>query len=172
MILSRQVDLIMLDNNWILGFTKDINWTIGVMDMASFIIHKEVNMLDSGAKIKCKAEVHCTMLMIRLLMKANGLMISFMVTEFFTIKSQLILLILSILNLFICLTIFGPNMKEIFQKIRKMEKELYSYQTDNIIEALLKKDYLMETVFTRLWMAKLLKVTGFLAWFNDFSIIN
>lgn len=53
-------------------------------------------------------------------------------------------------------------MKETFMKIRKMEKELYSFLTANISEDLLKKDYLMVTEPLKLLMEKSSKEIGFL----------
>lgn len=128
---------------------RDINWIIGVMDMEFFITQKEVSMPVNGSKIKCKVEELYITQMIKLLMKENGSMISFMVLEYSTIKFQVIHLIPSIINPFIWLTTIGPNMKETFQKMRKMVRELYSFLTVNIIEGLLKKDYLMEAAFLK-----------------------
>jgi len=45
-------------------------------------------------------------------------------------------------------------MKETFMKTKKMVKELYSFLTVNIIEDLLKKDYLMVMEFSKLLMEK------------------
>lgn len=132
------------------------------MDMVYFLTLKGVNMLVNGTKIKCKAEAHYTMLMIKSLIKVNGLMINFMVMEFSTIKSLLIHQIPSTSSLSIYQTTFGPNMKETFMKIRKMEKELYSFLTANISEDLLKKDYLMVTEPLKLLMEKSSKEIGFL----------
>jgi hypothetical protein len=56
------------------------------MELEHSFIDKEENMLDNGNKIKWMEKVHFFILMIKLLMKVIGKMISCMVMEYYLIN--------------------------------------------------------------------------------------
>jgi hypothetical protein len=97
------------------------------MEREYFITIKEVNMLDSGNKIKWMAKESSTILTIKLLMMASGRKISFKVMALFTMKKLGFWMFLSIIKIGRMLTSIGLDMKVISYKTLKTDKESYSY---------------------------------------------